>query len=237
MLLSHTFWLLSLNVVERFVWPPLVEGRQKATVRYDIAEQQTMKEKKWEKESEQKERDGKNWCGSKLSHYSWQKSRCRCGLLPRQQPGQESQGHTSQLAPWLPCCPVTLSFATFSSFTPLLILHLPFRVLELCRSSQKCHRQSCVASRRQQPQGNSKAKQTRILWQPTTATFAPGLPPSSSPLSPTNCKLAMTFTLQLLLCLDISRWWWMNTPQGVATARDGLLCSLLLLSYSHPLYR
>lgn len=71
----------------------------------------------------------------------------------------------------LPCYPVC---STFSASAPLLVLHLPFRVLELCCTSQKCHRQSCVASRRQQqPQGNSKATQTRILWQPTTATFAP----------------------------------------------------------------
>lgn len=55
MLLSHTFWLLSLNVVERFVWPPLVEGRQKASVRYDIAEQQTKWEKKRESESKRRE--------------------------------------------------------------------------------------------------------------------------------------------------------------------------------------
>lgn len=103
----------------------------------------------------------------------------------------------------LPCYPVFryilfLYPSSYSSFTLSSFGALPF---ESKVSSAVVRRQPQAAATRQQ---QSKADTHPLAANDSDICPWP-TPPSSSPLSPTNCKLAMTFTLQLLLCLDISR--------------------------------
>lgn len=103
----------------------------------------------------------------------------------------------------LPCYPVFSYIlflypcpSSYSSFTLSSFGALPF---ESKVSSAVVRRQPQAAATRQQQSRHASFGSQRQRHLPLA------YPPSSSPLSPTNCKLAMTFTLQLLLCLDISR--------------------------------
>lgn len=103
----------------------------------------------------------------------------------------------------LPCYPVfryiLLVFlypSSCSSFTLSSFGALPF---ESKVSSAVVRRQPQAAATRQQQ------SKTHASFGSQRQRHLPLAYPQLLPLSPSNCKLAMTFTLQLLLCLDISR--------------------------------
>lgn len=137
------------------------------------------KERESVEEKRERERDAKNWCGWKLSHYSWQKSRCCCcrvSNLARKY--HRVTLHSLQTdCPIAPTTPPPLAVPSSS----LHHLHLPFRVLGV---------KSVIGSRASPATRQQAGHKARILWQPTTATLAPyALPSSASPFFSLSASL------------------------------------------------
>lgn len=177
-----------------------------------------------EREREEKER-AKNWCGWKLSHYSWQKSRCcRCSCrvsnLAREY--HRVTLHSLQtdcpIAPTTPLPPTSL----------YIIFIYPFEFWESKVSSAVVRRQPQGSKAASRPQGTD----TLAANDGDTCTLRSSFSLSLSlPPSPTNCKLAMTFTLQLLLCLKIH----VDDEWTCRKAAPRSLCSALLSTRTHSL--